>query len=446
MNCVNQKMLDKVKKRVEILENVGRVYAMNSQELRAYQKAKIIESVVAVYRHNKFYKNRLEMAGFCEDKLLKLDDIDALPFMTKEDIREQYPFGLLSTDDKNVVRYGASTGTTGDPINSYYTGEDWFENNCIVATILSKLISADDTVALIVPYGLALVGQDLDRAMELIGAKTIAIDVLGAVTSVERAIKILSETKTTVLICSPSRALFIADEIKKLGLDPKKDFEIQKILCVGEGTSEEKARALKSIYGATAYPLYGMTETNTLALPCTNKKLHLMENKIYFEVINPETLEILSDGQRGELVVTSFSKAMPLIRYRTGDLVTIHSEACGCGSNYRYLEHHGRLSDSIIIGGKRIQILDLESVILPFSGTDFFSLRYCKEGGVVVGLVVGLALPDDRIKAIESNLKKALKENFDIQILIEKANEEKLLEKIKNNVKPSISSILQDCE
>lgn len=443
MGIINQDILDTVERRVDILKEINRVFSLERDEMKEYQKDMVKETALHVYNNNKFYHDKLEAAGLDLQKIKDLDDIDSLPFTTKLDIREQYPFGLLSTGDEQVVRYGASTGTTGEPINSYYTGDDWFANNCVVATILSKIVSKEDTVALIVPYGLALVGQDVDRAMELIGAKTIAIDVLGAVTPVERAIKILKETQTTVLVCSPSRALFIAEEAKKAGVNPKEDFAVRKILCVGEGTSKQKAKAIKEIFGATAYPLYGMTETNTLAMSCTCGKLHLMENKINFEVIDPDTLKSLKDEERGELVVTSFGKAMPLLRYRTGDLVTIHSDVCECGSKFRYLEHHGRISDSVMMDGKRIQILDLEAVILPASGAEFFTLRINKKKNE---LVVGLVLDDEDIKEVEEDLKQVLLERFGIQTSIEKADEKKILEKIKNNVKPSISSILQEGE
>lgn len=443
MENINNDILDTVERRVEILKEVNRVFRLNREELKGYQKEMVRETALHVYKNNKFYREKLQAAGLNEQSIKELDVMDKLPFTTKSDIRDQYPFGLLSTGDDEVVRYGSSTGTTGEPINSYYTGDDWFANNCVVATILSNLITKEDTVALIVPYGLALVGQDVDRAMELIGAKTIAIDVLGAVTPVERAIKILKETHATALVCSPSRALFIAGEAKKAGFDPKEDFSVKKIFCVGEGTSKEKAKAIKEIYGADAYPLYGMTETNTLAMSCPCGKLHLMENKINFEIIDPDTEKTLKDNERGELVVTSFGKAMPLLRYRTGDLCTIHSEMCDCGSKFRYLEHHGRISDSVMMDGKRIQILDLEAVILPTSGAEFFTLKINKKKNE---LVVGLVLEENAIKAVEVKLKKALFDRFGIQTSIEKADEKKILEKIKNNVKPSISSILQESE
>lgn len=443
MNTMSEELLKTIERRVDILKDINHVLNLEPEELREYQKSMVKDTALHVYKNNKFYHDKLRTAGFDEDKIRNLDTINSIPFTTKSDIRRQYPFGLLSTADEDVVRYGASTGTTGEPINSYYTGDDWFANNCVVATILSKIVSKKDTVALIVPYGLALVGQDIDRAMELIGAKTIAIDVLGAVTPVERAIKILKETQTTVLVCSPSRALFIAEEARKAGIDPKEDFAIKKILCVGEGTSKQKAKAIKEIFGAATFPLYGMTETNTLAMSCTCGKLHLMENKINFEVIDPDTLKVLKDGERGELVVTSFGKAMPLLRYRTGDLVTIHSDVCECGSKFRYLEHHGRISDSIVIDGKRIQILDLEDVILPTTGAEFFSLRINK---IKNELVVGLVLDDELIKVVQEKLKSILLERFGIQTSIEKADEKRILDKIKNNVKPSISSILQESE
>lgn len=438
-NMISKDITQNVKRRVEIMEEVNYSFTLSGKELEEYQNEKMRKMLVHVFQNNEFYRNKLIKSRFTLEQLSNLTDFSTLPFTYKEEIKEQYPYGLLSTSQAEVFRYGESTGTTGEPINSYYTCDDWFANNCIVATFLAQIISKEDTAAVIVPYGLALVGQDMDRALELIGAKTIAIDILSSACPVDRALKILRDTETTVLVCSPSRALYMAEEIKKLGYDPKKDFRVKKVLCVGEGTSVEKAKAILHVWGAKAYPLYGMTETNTLAMSCDCGKLHLVENKIRYEIFSPETNEVVKDGERGELVVTSFGMAMPLIRYRTGDLCTIHSEKCECGNEYRYLEHHGRISDSLVINNQRIQILDLEALILSISGTTFYSLKHKDDK-----LKIGLVLNEEECRSIESKLAEVLFNKYGITATVYPIEGDEIMEKIKSKVKPSISTILQE--
>jgi len=438
---INNEITDVVKRRVTIIDEINKTFTLTKEELHKYQIDRVRETLLHVYKNNEFYRKKLTEANIYRKDIMEMREFSKLPFTYKDEIKNQYPFGLLSTYHEDVVRYGESTGTTGEPINSYYTGDDWFANNCIVAILLSNIISKEDTVAIIVPYGLALVGQDIDRALELIGAKTIAIGMLSSECTVERSIKILKDTGTTTLVCSPSRALYISEEAMKQGYDLKNDFKIRKILCVGEGTSSEKAKAIKDTWGADAYPLYGMTETNTLAMSCKYGKLHLVENKINYEIVDPDMKEVLEDGMRGELVVSSFGKAMPLIRYLTGDLCTIHSEQCECGSNFRYLQHHGRITDSIVISGNKIQILDLEAVILSISGSKFFTLKIKNNE-----LIVGLVLSADECKRVEDDVKEQLLDNFNVTSSVVAIDGTKIINTIKNQVKPSISNILQNEE
>lgn len=434
-------MRKRMNRRIEIFNEVKESFAMNRAQLREYQTKKLRKTLLHVFDHCEFYRNKMINEGI-DRKLLEdidqLEDIRKIPFTTRKDINSQYPFGLLSSPKEDLIRYGESTGTTDQPINSCYTFEDWFENNCIVAYYLSSIISPADTVAVIVPYGYALVGQDVDRALELVGANIIAIGTLSNACPVERVILTLINTETTVLVCSPSRAIYLGEEIIKEGYNPAKDFCVNKILCVGEGTSEEKARKIKEIWNAECYPMFGMTETNTLAMPCADKKLHLVENKVLFEVIDPNTLESLEEDVRGELVVTSFVKGIPLIRYRTGDLVTIHSKACECGASFRYLEHHGRLQDCVSINNKKYQILDLEDVILKASHARFYTLKIQSNM-----LHVGLIVDEDKFDEAKEKVIRDLKDQFNIDSAVDLEREDKIMEIIKNKVKPSISSVLE---
>ena len=434
-------MEKRIKQRLEIFKEVKKSFSMGRDELKEYQLKKLKSTLLHVFDNCNYYKNKMEKAGINRqvlEDIKSLEDIRKIPFTSREDISAQYPFGLLSVPQSGLSRYGESTGTTSCPVNSCYTYEDWFENNCIVAYYLSSIISPEDTAALIVPYGYALVGQDVDRALELAGANVIAIGTISDACPVERVIRTLINTKTTVLVCSPSRAIYLGEEIIKEGYVPSKDLYIRKILCVGEGTSKEKAKKLKELFGAECYPMFGMTETNTLAMPCINKRLHLVESKVFFEVIDPVTWQSLDEGLRGELVVTSFVKGMPLIRYRTGDPVTIHNKKCGCGSSFAYLEHHGRIQDNIIIGNKKYQILDLEDVILKTNGVRFYTLKARDER-----LQVGIIIDKEMSGTACAEIKNGLEKRFGITADVIREKDDKIIQVIKNKVKPSISSVLE---
>lgn len=442
MNADTKRIMRKrMNRRMEIFNEVSESFEIDRTQLKMHQIKKLRETLLHVFDHCQFYQNRMISAGINRRILEatdKLEDIQGIPFTTRKDIHSQYPFGLLSSPKEDLIRYGESTGTTDQPINSCYTYEDWFENNCIVAYYLSSIISPADTVAVIVPYGYALVGQDVDRALELVGANIIAIGTLSSACPVERVVRTLINTETTVLVCSPSRAIYLGEEIRKAGYNPAKDFCVNRILCVGEGTSEEKAKRIKEIWNAECYPMFGMTETNTLAMPCVCKRLHLTENKVLFEVIDPYTLQSLGEDVRGELVVTSFVKGIPLIRYRTGDLVTIHSKTCECGASFRYLEHHGRLQDCVLLHNKKYQILDLEDVILKVSHACFYTLKVQGDA-----LQVGLVVDEDKFDDAREKVIRGLKEQFDIDADVMLKEDDKIMEIIRNKVKPSISSVLE---
>lgn len=419
LDACKQKERDK-----DILHKVEKVFFMSEEELQKWQDSQL----------RKVYHNFYGMEGYkLKPEVVNRENIKKLPFITRKVLQEAYPLKLAKKAQKELVRYGESTGTTKNPISAYYSVDDWHYNNAVVAGFLSEILNSEDKVMVMVPYSLAMVAQDVDRALESIGVMVIPVGTIGDACNIDRVINIMKSAKASAIVCSPTRALYIAHEIKKRGYDIHKDFYVDKIFCVGEGTSSAKTELLQEIWDAKVYPMYGMTETNTLAMPCSHGKLHLAENKALFEIVDQEGNDVGYE-HRGELVVTTFFEGMPLLRYKTGDICTIHSEICSCGLNFHTIEHHGRKTDTIKLQNTEVAILDLEQVILKNTDCMFYSLSV-NENEVEIGLAI------KNIASVQDRLKKECMNRFHIEPVVKSIEEDDVVDRIKGMVKPCIASI-----
>ena len=321
--------------------------------------------------HSPFYSAALNAVN---TSIKETTDIEQVPFTRKEDLRAAYPFGFLATSKSNLIRYGESTGTTGSPTSSFMTRGDWERNTAWVTLSLMNFFSADDMVFIAMPYELAFSAFDIDRAFWNIGATVVPVGTLNSNCPWSRTVKMMDIVKPSVLACSPTRALRLYDIFAECGLDPKQS-KFKTLLHIGEACSQAKLRKIMKLWSTKLVTAYGTTETNTLSLPCQFGYQHLIEDRFYFEVVDPLSGQPLNSGERGELVITSLlSEALPLIRYRTGDIVTIHEEPCACGIPLRTMEHWGRYDESVTIGNRRILKIELEDVILSTEGTGCY---YC---------------------------------------------------------------------
>jgi phenylacetate-CoA ligase len=301
-----------------------------------------------------------------------LGDIRRLPFTTKQDLRDAYPFGLVAADRREIVRYGESTGTTGSPTSAVITYEDWIRGNVAVERSVGHVFGPGDLVFIAIPYELAFASYDLDRALEQAGAGVVAVGTLSRVCPFERMVEMMWTVKPTGLVCTPSRALRLYDMLKDSGRDPL-EVGLSTFLYVGETCSPAKLSKIAGLWGVRLSNAYGSTETNSLGLTCAEGGLHLTEDRHLFEVIDPETTAPVPEGSPGELVLTSLvSRAMPLLRYRTGDFVTVRSEPCPCGSPRRTLDHHGRVSEQLLVEERRINKLALEDIVLSTEGAGLY--------------------------------------------------------------------------
>ncbi|WP_256080110.1 methyltransferase domain-containing protein [Massilia sp. YIM B04103] len=300
-----------------------------------------------------------------------LDELATLGFTTKEDLRTEYPYGLLAVAPERLTRYAESTGTTGGVNAGFVTARDWSTNQFCVALAWAELLGRHDIMAVAVPYELSYVGADIDRVAELLGASVLAVGTNNRLCPWTRLLALLRSHQVTTLVCAPIRALRLAALAAEQGIDLRRDLAVRRIVCVGEALSPARKAYIESLWGASVYNHYGMTEAMAVALPCRQGELHLAEQRFVFEVINPDSGAVLPPGATGELVLTTLAQeAMPLVRYRTGDLVRIDASPCSCGNAHARLVHLGRVQDCVGAAGQRFHIGELDEILLAEPGIE----------------------------------------------------------------------------
>ncbi len=346
---------------------------MPRKELEEVQLIRLKRILRYVYERVPFYRKKFDEAGVDPDKLKTLYDIKHFPFTTKDDLRDNYPFGLFAVPMDKVVRIHASSGTTGKPTVVGYTKNDlevWAE---VVARIVSAGgVSAGDRVQVAFGYGLFTGGFGLHYGLEKVGATVIP----ASSGNTQRQIKLMMDFETTALVCTPSYALYIADVLKESGIDPKKKLKLKYGLFGAEPWSEQMRKQIESKLGITATDNYGLSEIigPGVSGECVEYRdgLHINEDHFLVEIIDPQTGEPLPEGERGELVITTLTKeALPLIRYRTRDITSITKEPCKCGrTTARMRRVTGRTDDMFIIRGVNVFPSQVESVLLEIEGVE----------------------------------------------------------------------------
>jgi phenylacetate-CoA ligase len=338
---------------------------MPREELRALQTKRLQGTLVNVYENVSFYKKRLDDAGVDPYKFNDLDDIEKIPFTTKEDLRNNYPFGLFARQMSDIVRIHSSSGTTGNPIVVSYTKNDialW--GNLIARDLYSTGVRENDIIQNSYGYGLFTGGLGLHYGAELLGATVIPVS--GGLT--ERQIKIMKDFGSTVLCCTPSYALYIAEVGNELGLDFAK-MPLKTGIFGAEPWTEEMRKEIESRLFIDAIDIYGLTEIIGPGVSCecsAKKGMHVAEDHFMVEIINPADNARLPSGSMGEIVFTSLTKeAMPLIRYRTRDLSMLNEAQCDCGRTHsRMRKPAGRTDDMLIIRGVNLFPSQVEEVLM----------------------------------------------------------------------------------
>jgi len=345
------------------------------EEIIELQSKRLIETVQRVYSLTPFYKNKFDELKITPNDIKSINDISKLPFTKKQDLRDHYPFGLFTVPMSEIIRVHSSSGTTGKPTVVGYTKKDmdiWDEVMARVYTMAG--VNQDDVVHNAYGYGLFTGGLGLHNGAEKVGATVIPSS--GGFT--ERQVMLMKDFGATVLASTPSFALHIAEVAAKSGACFKKDFKLKAGVFGAEPTSKGLKEEVSKVWGIDYHEVYGLSEIIGPGVSCSCKHselLHVFEDHFYPEIIDPKTGEPLPDGQRGELVITSLTKqALPIIRYKTGDITSLTRTPCKCGRTMVRMESVvGRVDDMIIINGVNVYPSQVEHVI---SETDGLSLNY----------------------------------------------------------------------
>lgn len=339
------------------------------EELRDVQSRRLRETVQYAYENVEFYRRSLDNAGVSPEEIESVADLTTLPYTTKSDFREEYPDGLFAVEDDELRRLHASSGTTGKPKIVAYTESDLERWHDVMARSMAAAgISKADTVQNAYGYGLFTGGLGFHGGAETLGATVIPT----SSGNTQRQIELARDLTSTVICCTPSYSLYFAEAAVAMGLDPRTDLSISTVLYGAEPCTEPMRAAIEQRLGATGIENYGLSEVigPGVAVECLEAQdgLHIWEDLFYPEVIDPESGEALSEGEEGELVLTSLTKeALPVIRYRTGDMTTLSYGECECGRTMVRMDGvTGRVDDLLIVRGVNLYPTQIEDVVLSF--------------------------------------------------------------------------------
>jgi len=344
---------------------------MDRKELEQLQLERLESTLNRVYMNVPFYRKKFDAAGFNPDDLSSLDDLRKLPFTTKNDLRENYPYGLFAVPLREVVRVHASSGTTGMSTVVGYTRNDIKTWSNLVGRILTAGgVTADDVVQISFNYGLFTGAFGLHYGAERVGASVIPM----SSGNTKRQIKIMQDFKTTALVSTPSYAMLIADTIREMNIDPN-SLSLKWGLFGAEPWSDSMRRELEQKLMIKATDNYGLSEVMGpgVAGECLQQNgLHINEDHFLVEIIDPETLQPVKLGEVGEMVITTLTKeAFPMIRYRTRDLTRLMPEPCTCNRTLRRMSRvMGRTDDMLIIRGVNVFPSQIEAVLFAVEGTE----------------------------------------------------------------------------
>ncbi len=392
------------------------------ETMRALQLKKLKETVKYEYDNVPYYREKMDKAGVKPEDIQTLEDIRKLPFITKEDIAANYPTGLFAKPMEEIVRIHASSGTTGKPKIAGYTRNDlelWGE--CVARAMASAGQDSKSVIQVAYGYGLFTGGLGAHIGAETIGATVLPM----SSGNTKKQIMFMQDMKSTALACTPSYALTIAEGVAKAGIDPA-DLSLQSGIFGAEPWTEGMRKDIEKGLGIKAYDIYGLTEIvgPGVSISCDEHNgMHIQEDYFYPEIIDPETLEPLPDGEIGELVFTTLGKeGFPMIRYRTRDLCYLMRDKCACGrTTVRMSKILGRTDDMLIIRGVNVFPSQIETVISKFEELTINYMIYVgRENNkdtfdLEVELAPGLAI--DNIKFIEdlrSRLDHALRDMLGI--------------------------------
>ncbi len=335
-------------------------------ELNKHQLKLLKTQVKYCYENSTFYRNKFKSAGITPDNIKTLEDAQKIPFTSKNDLRDNYPFGMVTVHLDDIVEIHASSGTTGNPIVGAYTTNDmdvWAE--LMARSLYTTSVRREDIMHNAYGYGLFTGGLGFHYGAQKIG--TTILPISGGMT--QRQIKLMKDLGSTVLCCTPSYAIYLAEAMVQGGINPGKDLKLKMGLFGAEPWSERMRERIEKELEIEAFDIYGLTELcgPGVSVECNEHNgLHIWEDHFLIETIDPKTGDVLPAGEEGELVFTTLTKTgLPLLRFRTRDISVIETERCECGrSHSRMMRIHGRSDDMMIIRGVNVFPSQIEYAIM----------------------------------------------------------------------------------
>ena len=334
------------------------------ETLLEIQNEKLKKQVLHVWNDLPYYRKKMEEAGVTPDDIQSVDDLRKLPFLSKEDLREAYPDGLLAVPRKDVVRIHSTSGTTGKRVIAFYTQHDldlW--RDCLARAYVAAGLSAEDTLQVSYGYGLFTGGIGVHDGSERLGCMTVPM----STGSTERQLQFMEDLGVTALCCTPSYAEYLGECVEEQNLRDRLKLRVG--IFGAEAWSEEMRRDIEKKLGIKAYDIYGLTELSGPGVAyecCEQHGMHINEDHFVVETVDPDTGEPLPEGSQGELVFTALDKeAFPLLRYRTHDICVLTREKCSCGRTFvKMCKPMGRSDDMLIVKGVNVFPSQIEQVLM----------------------------------------------------------------------------------
>ena len=341
------------------------IETMPVEELKKLQSEKLVKQVRHVYENVAYYRDLMDKKGVTPDDIKGIDDLHKLPFLTKSDLRDAYPYGLLAKPLKDCVRIQSTSGTTGRRVVAFYTQHDvdlW--EDCCARAIVAAGGTNEDVCQVAYGYGLFTGGPGLNGGSHKVGCLTLPM----SSGNTERQIQFMTDLQATILCCTPSYAAYIGESLKEQGYTPDQ-IPLKAGIFGAEPWTEEMRREIEKTLGIKAYDIYGLTETSGpgVSFECEEQTgMHINEDHFLAEIIDPDTGEVLPEGSKGELVFTSLDKeAFPLLRYCTRDICVLTRKPCSCGRTHiKMSKPMGRSDDMMIIRGVNVFPSQIETVLL----------------------------------------------------------------------------------
>lgn len=392
------------------------IETMPLAQLQALQSEKLVKQVQHVYDHVPYYRAKMDELGVTPADIHGIEDLHKLPFLSKADLRDAYPYGLLAVPLKDCVRIQSTSGTTGRRVVAFYTQKDidlW--EDCCARAIVAAGGTDEDVCQVCYGYGLFTGGPGLNGGSHRVGCLTLPM----SSGNTERQLQFMMDLRSTILCCTPSYAAYLGEALREQGYKPE-DNALKAGIFGAEPWTEEMRRDIEKTLGIKAYDIYGLTETSGpgVSFECEEQAgMHINEDHFLAEIIDPDTGEVLPEGSKGELVFTSLDKeAFPLLRYRTRDICVLSRKPCSCGRTHvRMSKPMGRTDDMLIIRGVNVFPSQIETVLLNEGYSPNYRIEVDRVNNTDTLDVFVELTPDHegaeqlQISAMESALQSAMK-------------------------------------